>query len=271
MAVYAIGDVQGCLIPLQKLLAKIAFDPTKDTLWFTGDLVNRGPNSLETLRFIKSLGEQHRVVLGNHDLHLLALAHGVTTYAQPSDTLAPILFAHDREELIAWLAGRPLLHYDENSQCVITHAGISPLFDLTLAKKLAAEVETVLQSDARVPFLQNLYGNQPDYFTNELGGFDRLRCIVNYFTRMRFCYPDGRLDLATKESASQAGSPDIVPWFALPRRINKNIKIIFGHWAALGGVTNTENVVALDTGCVWGYGLTAMRLSDDVRFCVACK
>lgn len=269
MATYAIGDIQGCFFALEKLLEKIQFDPANDVLWFTGDLVNRGPQSLETLRFVKNLGKQQKIVLGNHDLHLLALAHEAHA-GWPDDTLASILKAGDRDELIDWLLHQPLLHHDETLGYTMIHAGLAHNWDLTLAKKLAHEVETILQSDQRKEFFLHMYGNEPTAWNENLSGWDRIRCIVNYLTRVRFCYPDGRMELKTKENV-RADQTDLIPWFKIPDRRNANLKLIFGHWAALGGVTNTLNTFALDTGCIWGYCLTAMRLNDQAYFNVSCK
>jgi bis(5'-nucleosyl)-tetraphosphatase (symmetrical) len=267
MSTYAIGDIQGCFSALQKLLDKIRFDPRKDSLWFTGDLVNRGPQSLETLRFVKNLGTQHHTVLGNHDLHLLAVAHGVQL-GQTEDTLTSILNAPDREELIHWLCQQPLLYHDEKIDYVMVHAGFAPSWDLATAKQLAHEVESVLQSEKRTDFLRHMYGNHPCEWHSSLSGYDRLRCITNYFTRVRFCYPNGQLELKNKGKVET--SSELIPWFKLPNRLNKQLKIIFGHWAALGGVTHTPNVFALDTGCIWGFSLTAMRLEDGELLSVSC-
>lgn len=267
MATYAIGDVQGCFDALQRLLEKIRFDPAADCLWFTGDLVNRGTHSLETLRFIKQLPHK-QVVLGNHDLHLLALAHGVGK-DKGKDTLHEILHAPDRNELMHWLAHQPLLHHDPELDYVMVHASIAPNWTLAVAEELSREVETVMQSPSAKEFFSHLYGNHPDHWHSGLKGMDRLRCIVNYFTRARFCYPDGRLDLTAKGRIDD--HPHLMPWFKLPHRTNSHLKIIFGHWAALSGETNTPNVFALDTGCVWGYALTAMRLEDGHRVRVECK
>jgi len=266
MSTYAIGDIQGCFSTLQALLAKIHFDPKQDRLWFTGDLVNRGPQSLEVLRFIKDLGDQHDTVLGNHDLHLLAVAYGVGKSAQ-KDTLQAILAAPDRHELIEWLRHRPLLHGGDHHHYVLTHAGIAPQWSLTQAIALAKEVETVLRSDRPELFLRHMYGNQPDQWQETLQGPERWRCITNYFTRMRFCYADGRLELAYKGKREHAPQ-DLMPWFLVPDRRNADVDILFGHWAALGGVTDIPHVYALDTGCVWGHALTAMRLEDQQRFSV---
>lgn len=269
MSTYAIGDIQGCFFALEKLLEKIAFDRENDVLWFTGDLVNRGPQSLETLRFIKRLGNRQKIVLGNHDLHLLAMAHGAHA-GWPDDTLTPILKAPDREELINWLLHQPLLHHDETLGFTMVHAGFAPRWDLSLAKKLAGEVEDILQSNQRHDFFHAMYGNEPTHWDNNLHGWDRIRCIVNYFTRVRFCHPDGSLELKTKENM-RLEQTHLIPWFNLPNRLSAQLKIVFGHWAALGGATHTPNTFALDTGCVWGYCLTAMRLEDQECIYVSCN
>ena len=217
---YAIGDVQGCFFALKKLLSLIQFDPIQDTLWFTGDLVNRGPQSLETLRFIKNLGEKHHVILGNHDLHLLAVAHNAHPGWQ-EDTLNEILTAPDCNDLIQWLIQKPLLYYDATTGFMMVHAGVAPDWDLQTAQQLAREVENVLVSKSAVEFFQHMYGNTPNLFTPDLVGYDRLRCITNYFTRIRFCYPDGRLEL---ENKSKYGI-DLMPWFKIPKRRNAQLKL----------------------------------------------
>lgn len=266
---YAIGDVQGCFTVLQRLLDRIQFDASKDKLWFCGDLVNRGPQSLETLRFIKKLGDHHPVVLGNHDLHLLALSYGAHAGAK-DDTLQDILTAPDRDELVAWLRQKPLLHHDKQLGFTMVHAGLAASWDLFTAIRLAHEVETVIQSKKAADFFQHMYGNEPSQWHESLQGWDRLRCITNYFTRLRFCHRDGSLELNTKGTLDKA-SEDLIPWFAVTPRANAPMKIIFGHWAALGGITNVENTFALDTGCVWGRQLTAMRLEDGERMSVEAK
>ena len=268
MAIYAIGDVQGCFTALEELLAKIKFDSLRDTLWFTGDLVNRGPDSLAVLRFVKSLGVQHQTVLGNHDLHLLAVAYGAKKM-RDSDTIKDILDAPDRDELIDWLRRQSLLVHNEKLNYVLVHAGIAPPWTLSQAKMLAGEVEQVLQSDDPVELFKHMYGNTPDHWDDELTGVERLRCIVNYFTRMRLCYADGRLDLDYK-GAMRDKPAELIPWFDLPGRKTADTKIVFGHWAALGGVADVPNVFPLDTGCVWGNCLSAMRLEDGVRIQVSC-
>lgn len=268
MSTYAIGDIQGCYASLQKLLSVISFDSNQDTLWFTGDLVNRGTQSLETLRFIKSLDKNQRTVLGNHDLHLLAVAHGAHP-GKKEDTLHTIFHAPDRDELFHWLLQLPLLHHDDALGYTMIHAGLAPNWNLQTARLLAHEVENILQSDAKTEFFHHMYGDQPDYWSPDLQGWDRLRCITNFFTRLRFCHLDGRIELKTKGTID-SHPPDLIPWFQVPHRVNTDLKIIFGHWAALRGETHTPNVFALDTGCVWGYCLTAMRLEDQKRFSVSC-
>jgi bis(5'-nucleosyl)-tetraphosphatase (symmetrical) len=266
MATYVIGDIQGCYAELVLLLSTIQFGPD-DTLWFTGDLVNRGPQSLEVLRFIKGLGEKHQVVLGNHDLYLLAIHYGAKKQTS-EDTFNSILSAPDREDLMEWLTHRKLLHYDEQLQFVMSHAGLAPPWTLQKARELAHEVEMALQKSPLL-LLENLFSNKPDRWDDQLSGPKRYRAIINYLTRMRFCYSDGRLDFSYKGGIALAPK-DIIPWFDFPDRQNKNVKIVFGHWASLGGKTGRSNVYAVDTGCVWGNCLTAISLPDEKRFSVDC-
>jgi bis(5'-nucleosyl)-tetraphosphatase (symmetrical) len=266
MATYAIGDVQGCFEPLQRLFDQIQFNPEHDTAWFTGDIVNRGPQSLETLRFIKQLGKAQRMVLGNHDLHLLAVAmHAHQGWKE--DTFQDILTAPDRDDLIHWLQYQPLLHLDESLGYLMIHAGLAPSWDLSTARTLAYEIESALRSEHAVSFLQHMYGNHPAHWDEQLTGWDRLRCITNYLTRARFCHPDGQLELDKKGK----NSPHLIPWFNVEHRQPIPVNILFGHWAALGGITNTARVFALDTGCVWGRALTAMRLEDKKIFTLNCS
>lgn len=260
MPSYAIGDIQGCYQTLLKLLEKINFNPEQDTLWFVGDLVNRGPQSLETLRFIKQLGPKHKVVLGNHDLHLLAVAYGVRA-SGPHDTIQDVLNAPDRDELIDWLRHQPLLHHDHNLHFTMVHAGILPSWDLEKAKQLAREVEAALQSDDIKKFLKNLFEkSEPHLWRDDLQGIDRLRCIVNIFTRMRFLKQDGALDIENTGTLTDK-TPDEDAWFNLVQNAGDE-KIVFGHWAALNGETNHASIFGVDTGCAWGNKLTAMRLED---------
>lgn len=268
MSNYAIGDVQGCFKELIALVNLIQFDPQHDTLWFTGDLVNRGPQSLEVLRWIKALGDRAVVVLGNHDLHLLAVASKQSNTKQ-FDALDEILAAKDCNELCEWLRQQPLLHYDRQLNFVMTHAGIAPQWTLAQAQRYADEVSTALKSPNYLDFLAHLYGDTPTHWDEQLTSWERLRLIVNYFTRMRFCDLQGGLELATK-GESNAPPPDFISWFKVPQRAARDTKIVFGHWAALGGKTDEPNTFALDTGCVWGNRLTAMRLEDEQRFSVSC-
>lgn len=270
MAVYAIGDVQGCYAPLQQLLARLHFDAARDHLWFTGDLVNRGPQSLEVLRFVRDLGDRAVCVLGNHDLHLLAVAAG-TAGAKKRDTLDEILRAPDRDELLHWLRSRPLLHHDADLGYTLIHAGLLPPWDLAQAQGLARETETVLRSGRHPEFFRHMYGDLPDHWNENLHGFDRLRVIVNAFTRLRYCDLDGNMDLRPK-GAPGSQPPDLVPWFQVPSRRSHGLKIIFGHWSALG-LWQGDGVIGLDSGCLWGRALSAARIdAGPVEFfSVACE
>ena len=263
MAVFAIGDVQGCFDDLRRLLDKIRFDPAADRLWFVGDLVNRGPRSLEVLRFVRSLGEGAVTVLGNHDLHLLAVAAGVRG-AHRRDTLDPILEAPDREELLTWLRHRPLLHHDEARGFTMIHAGLPPQWDLRLAQACAREVEAVLRSDNVRDFLARMYGDAPSRWCDGLAGWARLRFIVNCLTRLRYCRPDGELVLGEKGPPGQQRG-DHLPWFDVSGRASASLRIIFGHWSTLGCYAR-EGIYALDSGCLWGGALTAMRVAAEPRW-----
>jgi bis(5'-nucleosyl)-tetraphosphatase (symmetrical) len=269
MAVYAIGDVQGCYAPLQLLLARLSFDAARDHLWFTGDLVNRGPQSLAVLRFVRDLGDRAVCVLGNHDLHLLAVAAG-TAGTKKRDTLDEILRAPDRDELLRWLRSRPLLHHDADLSYTLVHAGLLPPWDLAQAQGLARETEAMLRSDRHPEFFRHMYGDLPDHWNENLHGFDRLRVIVNAFTRLRYCDLDGNMDLRPKGSPGSQ-PPDLLPWFQVPRRRSHGLKIIFGHWSALG-LWQGDGVIGLDSGCLWGRALSAARLDvEPVEFfSVAC-
>lgn len=260
MATYAIGDVQGCFNPLQRLLDKVQFNPAQDQLWFAGDLVNRGPHSLEVLRFIKGLGASAISVLGNHDLHLLACAH-TPSRSHPKDTLSPLLTATDRDDLLHWLRHRPLLHSAQGF--TLTHAGLPPMWTLPQAQAYAQEVEAALQGPQYTAFLAELYGNEPHTWHPNLTGLPRLRLITNYFTRMRFCTAQGQLELRAKKGAEQAPE-GYLPWFKHPHS-GLEQPILFGHWAALEGHTGHPKVHALDTGCVWGKHLTLLCLDTLQR------
>jgi bis(5'-nucleosyl)-tetraphosphatase (symmetrical) len=258
MPVWAIGDLQGCHDPLDRLLEKIRFDPARDRLWFCGDIVNRGPRSLATLRRVKALGDRAVVVLGNHDLHLLAAAVGSRKNLRRKDTLDDILDAPDRKELIEWLRHRPVLHHDPETGYTMVHAGLPPDWDLADAAAAASELETCLRGNKLGKFLSSMYGNLPDKWSAGLTGSERLRFITNCFTRLRYCRRDGRLDLGFKGAPEHAPA-DVLPWFRIPGRRSANLKIVFGHWSTLGSVPD-PGVFPLDTGCVWGGRLTALRL-----------
>jgi bis(5'-nucleosyl)-tetraphosphatase (symmetrical) len=256
MAVYAIGDLQGCYDEFRALLDQLGFEPGRDRLWLTGDLVNRGPASLATLRHVKALGAAVTVVLGNHDLHLLAAALEPRRL-RPSDTLDEVLAAPDREELLGWLAGLPLLHDDRALGWAMVHAGLPPEWDVATATACAAEVSAALGADPR-GFFAAMYGDRPDRWSAGLAGLDRLRFTVNCLTRLRFLTEDGRLLLKYKGPLDGA-PPGARPWFRVPGRRSADTRILFGHWSALG-YCESDGVVSLDTGCVWGGALTAVRL-----------
>lgn len=268
MTTYAVGDIQGCLKPLKCLLAEVDFNPSRDTLWSVGDLVNRGPDSLETLRFLDSLGDACVAVLGNHDLHLLAAARDASRLRK-SDTLLAILKAPDREQLLESLRRRPLAHYDPTHDIIMTHAGIPPIWGVNETLARAAEVEEVLRCDERLPwYLDEMYGNKPDRWKPSLKGTERLRVITNYLTRMRFCLADGTLDLKSKEGLGHAPK-GFAPWFSFPRR-DPETQIVFGHWAALEARCDTPGVHALDSGCAWGGNMTLMNLDTGERHQCDC-
>lgn len=264
---YAIGDIQGCYDPLQRLLERIDFNEHRDRLWFVGDLVNRGEQSLAVLRFIKSLPIPARITLGNHDLHLLAKLFTGNAKKNPDDTLYQVLIAEDGEELGHWLRKQSLLWHEESLNVVMCHAGIAPAWDLTQAKQYANELERVLTSDNFADFLENMYGDEPNYWSEELTGLRRLRVITNYFTRMRFCDQKGGLVLSYKGTIANAPK-DLVPWYAVANRKPLQEDIVFGHWAALEGKCPCPNIYPIDTGCLWGGHLTALRLQDRTRFSV---
>lgn len=260
MAVFAVGDVQGCFDDLQRLLERLNFEPEEDQLWFTGDLVNRGPKSLETLRFVRELGDSAISVLGNHDLHLIAVAEGFQPL-KPKDTLQPILDAPDAAELLEWLRLRPLLHFDRQLGYLLVHAGLAPEWDLKKSLACAREVEAVLRGNDYRDLLQNMYGDEPARWSDTLEGFARLRYIINACTRIRYCHPDGALDLRHK-GAPGTQPAELQPWFRIPQRKNADIDIVFGHWSTLGD-PRTPRAWALDSGCLWGGKLTALRLDGE--------
>jgi bis(5'-nucleosyl)-tetraphosphatase (symmetrical) len=253
---YAIGDLQGCASELGALLTRIDFSADRDQLWFVGDLVNRGPSSLEALRYVRSLGDSAVTVLGNHDLHLLALAFGGES-ARKGDTLDQVLAAPDRDVLLEWLLHRPLAHFDRERGDLLIHAGLVPQWGVPQTLELAREVEEALRRDPGT-FLRQMYGDQPDRWDPGLAGMPRLRFTVNVLTRLRVCTADGRVDLRMKGAPGNART-SFRPWFEHTDRASRNVRVVFGHWSALGYV-NAQGVVGLDTGCVWGGSLTAFNL-----------
>jgi bis(5'-nucleosyl)-tetraphosphatase (symmetrical) len=262
MATYAIGDVQGCFDELRQLLQRIDFDEKQDRLWFVGDLVNRGPKSLDVLRFVRGLGDRAVVVLGNHDLHLVTQHEG---FERPrrDDTIGDVLAAPDRLELVDWLRTRPLMHVGNGFAMV--HAGLVPQWSIEQAASLGKEVEDALAGSNYREFLANMYGSMPDRWSGALRGWDRLRVIVNVMTRMRFCTPEGRMEFKAKGEKPPAGYR---PWFEL--RPRGEAPIVCGHWSALG-LQIEPGLVALDTGCVWGGSLSALRLEDRKLFQTKCN
>lgn len=269
MSAYAIGDIQGCYQSLKSLLEKIHFDPQEDQLWLVGDLINRGPDSLATLRYLYSIRHAIKIVLGNHDLHFIAAHYGLRKKGK-LDTLDELLAAPDCQLLVDWLAQQPLVYHDPTLQITMVHAGIPPHWSLSEALNYSAEVQSVLAGNQRQEFLASMYGNQPAIWSDDLQGMDRLRLITNYFTRMRFCSADGELELITKEDAS-AAPEGYAPWFSHAHRKTAGQALVFGHWAALQGKINLPNLYALDTGCVWGGSLTAMDLVSRQRISCSCN
>lgn len=260
MATYAVGDIQGCALAFEELLEKCQFDPSTDTVWVCGDIVNRGPHSLDALRLIKSLGRSAITVLGNHDLHLLAVDAKLRR-SRPDDTLNPILKAPDRDELIHWLRHQPLIHCDPSIRTLMVHAGVYPGWTKKQLVSRANEVQKILRSDDYVSLLKNMYRHKPDKWDKNLAGWERYRFIVNALTRMRFC------DKKAKLNFSQKGPPgsqpkSLKPWFEHPDLKCQSWRIVFGHWSALGYLQQ-KNIISLDSGCVWGGKLTLVQLDAD--------
>lgn len=257
MATWVIGDLHGCYDAYQRLLERIAFEPARDRLWFVGDLVNRGPDSLACLRAVRALGDNAVCVLGNHDLHLLASAAGARR-PRRKDTFDDVLAAPDRDELLDWLRFRPLLHHDEDRAVTLVHAGLHRDWDLATARALAREVEAELRRDDYQRLFDYMYGDEPAQWSPGLDGEARIRFAINCLTRMRYCHADGSLDLdPTGPPGTQPAG--LVPWFDLPGRANAHLHIVFGHWSALGHVVR-NGVRSLDTGCLWGGRLSALSL-----------
>jgi bis(5'-nucleosyl)-tetraphosphatase (symmetrical) len=266
LATYAVGDIQGCGTEFRQLLELIRFDPMTDKLWLVGDLVNRGPDSLGVLRRVKSLGDAAIAVLGNHDLHLLAVAAGVAELHR-SDTLNDILHAPDRDELLVWLRAQRLLHVE--GDWMLVHAGLLPQWSVAQAQALAHEVEAALRGKHCHEFLTRMYGNQPDHWDDNLTGYTRLRVITNAFTRMRICTVQGGMEFKFKGEVQDIPS-GYLPWFEVPGRASAGASVVCGHWSALG-LKVTPNVITLDTGCLWGGPLSAIRLEDRKLFQVPCS
>lgn len=264
MATYLVGDIQGCYRELCTLLEQVGFSEKSDELWLAGDLVARGPDSLSTLRLIKSLGSNATTVLGNHDLHLLAIARGIGS-AKPKDRVDPILTANDSDALLDWLSHQPLFAEHPVHPIVMAHAGIPPQWQLEDARRCAREVESMLQGENQLWLLTHMYGNEPDLWDPELSGLERMRYSINALTRMRFLHPDGRLEMHCKLPPGEPGTEQFISWFDFPRAQPLGKTVIFGHWASLMGHRD-DHVIGLDTGCVWGNQLTMLRWEDQQLF-----
>lgn len=264
--IWMIGDIQGCLAPLQSLLShpEIASNP-QARFWFAGDLVNRGPSSLQTLRYLMSIEDRSVFLLGNHDLHLLAVAAGVRAPGK-NDTFQEVLTAPDAADIVHWLRHRKLAHFEHDH--LMVHAGVLPKWTVKKTLSLAGEVEQALRSNNWAKSLQKMYGNEPTHWKNGHTGAKRLRVIINALTRLRMCNPKGHMALSVKSSPKDR-SDDLIPWFDMPDRQTKDITVVFGHWSTLG-LLNRPDAVCLDTGCVWGGHLTAMRMQDRRLIQVAC-
>lgn len=264
---YAIGDVQGCYDALQRLLERIHFNEHVDRLWFVGDLVNRGPDSLAVLRFIKQLPLKPYITLGNHDLYFLSLVFTERGQHAYDPSLTQLMQASDCLELANWLRQQKLLHWDPHLNVAMCHAGIAPMWDLAMAQTYALELETAIAGTACQQFLTHMYGNTPHRWSETLTGITRLRVLCNYLTRMRFCWADGGLEFEHQGAIESAGE-GLYPWFNVPHRVVIDVDLVFGHWAALQGQCASPRLYALDTGCVWGGHLTALRLQDKRRITV---
>jgi bis(5'-nucleosyl)-tetraphosphatase (symmetrical) len=270
MAVWAIGDIQGCYDELARLIDRLNFDPARDTLWFCGDLVNRGGQSLQVLRLVRSLNERTVVTLGNHDLSLLAVSvRNEHDQAKVNAELREVLFAPDRAELLDWLRRQPMLHSDRALGTMLVHAGLAPSWDVPRAESVAREIEARLRSDDHARLLRQMFGNKPDTWNPRLRGTERLRAGINVLTRMRFCDVRGRIAFAEKGMPGTQ-RPGLYPWFAVPGQARRELRIVCGHWSTLGRFAGL-GVYAIDTGCVWGGALTAMRIDSEEPVFVTLK
>jgi bis(5'-nucleosyl)-tetraphosphatase (symmetrical) len=264
MATYVIGDLQGCFEPLQRLLKHIKFSAEKDQLWFCGDLVARGPQSLQCLQFVRQLGPAAVTVLGNHDLHLIACYYGISDVKR-QDLLQPLFESSELDEMIGWLCQQPLLHVSDDKRHMVVHAGLAPQWSVEQAISMTQEVQQQLRNDP-LPLLKNMYGNKPDRLQDVATEQQRWRFTINSCTRMRFCRQDGSLEL--KEKGHPRNQTTLVPWYEFWRG-KLQPELFFGHWAALNGYSPISNIHALDTGCVWGNALTAYCIETRQRFSVA--
>lgn len=270
MSTYIVGDIQGCFEPFQHLLEQVKFNPDKDRLWSVGDLINRGPDNLATLRWCFAHRDSVTMVLGNHDLHLMAVSAGARKPSR-KDNFHDILEAPDREQLIEWLHFQPLVHHEDGVTMV--HAGIPPIWTVEDTLERAREVETMLQSARCDDFFREMYGNEPFVWDNSLTGMTRLRVITNYLTRMRYCTRKGKLDLISKGPQplpDALAGKKVAPWFSHPNRLTKGQKVVFGHWASLEGMTDDPSIIGLDTGCVWGRAMTLYELETGRRISCDC-
>ena len=270
MSTYIVGDIQGCFEPFQHLLKQVKFNPDKDRLWSVGDLINRGPDNLATLRWCFAHRDSVTMVLGNHDLHLMAVSAGARKPSR-KDNFHDILEAPDREQMIEWLHFQPLVHHEDG--VTLVHAGIPPIWTAAESLERAKEVETMLQSARCDDFFREMYGNEPFVWDDSLSGMTRLRVITNYLTRMRYCTRKGKLDLISKGPQplpDALAGKKVAPWFSHPNRLTKGQKVIFGHWASLEGMTDDPNIIGLDTGCVWGRAMTLYELETGRRLSCNC-
>lgn len=261
MATYAIGDIQGCYSAFKKLLKKIKFNPNKDKLWVCGDMVNRGPDSLKTLQYLRSLGDSVQCVLGNHDLHLLAVYY-TSLEPKKTDTFSEVLNSRDVDDLMTWLRHQPLFHFDINLNCAMVHAGIYPGWNVEDCLSYAKEVENALTGEHFVNFFHSMYGNKPDYWKPSLKSMERLRFITNVFTRMRYIDEDDRLHMKLKGSPLLQEDPSVYPWFEQTQKHIKHNRVVCGHWSTLES-KQYGNVFALDSGCLWGGELSALKISSE--------